>query len=79
MANERGKGRYCAFIDRMTDERLIFLISDVALGIDILQHAADCTTCGARVEKAVKQDYERLPEETKMRYEEVVAARLRIN
>lgn len=62
---------FCAFVGRMTDERLAWLISDPALGSDILRHAADCEVCGKRVDDAVRQGFQNLPPEEKWLYEEL--------
>ena len=67
---------FCAFVGRMSDERLEWLISDPALGSDILQHAAQCDVCGERVDDVVRQSFENLPVEEKWLYEQLAARSL---
>lgn len=64
-------GDYCAYIRRLSDERLDLLISTPPLGQDLLEHAAFCDECGARLEAILNRSNEQffasLPPESKTR------------
>ena len=68
---EGGRLDFCAFVGKLSDERLEWLISDPALGSDILQHAAQCEVCNKRVDDVVRRSFQNLPPEEKWLYEEL--------
>jgi hypothetical protein len=68
---EGGRLDFCAFVGRLSDKRLEWLIADPALGSDILQHAAECEVCGKRVDDVVRQSFQNLPPEEKWLYEQM--------
>ena len=50
----RNEGGHCGFIDKLSDERLDWLVTNPPLGDDLIDHGLECRHCASRIARVVR-------------------------